>query len=159
MRSPMQGFPVTNRPLRLVDSASKALSRPETTASPDIQRTVLWVSGDAGQAEDCGTFLQAIGFDVTPVRSVPVSVEQLGKLAPGWCAVVLDADSIGADLAKGSLRRLRRMAPQVPVILMTAEAGESAFSSEDADAPDVTLCKPLSFHHLELGLQMVTDKV
>lgn len=115
------------------------------------------MSGDDGQAEECGTLLQAMGFDVTPVRSVPVSAEQLGKLAPGWCAIVLDADSIGADLAKGSLRRLRRLAPQVPVILMTAAAGESDFSSADPDAPDVTLCKPLSFHHLELGLQMLTD--
>ena len=45
----------------------------------------------------------------------------------------------------------------VPVILMTSDVGESDFSSSEVGAPDATLCKPLSFHHLELGLQMVTD--
>lgn len=125
--------------------------------SQGARRTVLWVSGDSGEANDCGTFLQAIGFDVTPAKSVPMGAAQLGKLASGWCAIVLDADSIGAEIAQGSLRRLRRMVPQVPVILMTADAGDSDFSSTEAGAPDVTLCKPLSFHQLELGLQMVTD--
>jgi DNA-binding response OmpR family regulator len=159
MRHTLQGLQVITRPLPLAGSQPDAPGRTGAASAPGLRRKVLWVSGDDGQAEDCGTFLQAIGFDVTPIRSVPVSAEQLGKLAPGWCAIILDADSIGADLAKGSLRRLRRMVPEVPVILMTAEAGESDFSSAGPDAPDVTLCKPLSFHHLELGLQMVADIV
>ena len=159
MRHPLQDLPVITRPLPSAGSQPDAPARAAAASAPGLRRSGVWVSGDDGQAEDCGTFLQAIGFDVTPVRSVPASAEQLGKLAPGWCVIVLDADSIGADLAKGSLRRLRRMAPQVPVILMTADAGESDFSSADPDAADVTLCKPLSFHHLELGLQMVADIV
>ncbi|MEY3307758.1 MAG: Response regulator receiver domain [Pseudomonadota bacterium] len=157
MSHTLQGSQVPTRPLNPVRSRLDPPASPGLAAAPEARRTVLWVSGEAGQAEDCGTFLQAIGFDVTPVKSVPMTPAQLGQLAPGWCVIVLDADSIGADIAKGSLRQLRRMAPQVPVILMTGEAGESDFSSTESGAPDVTLCKPLSFHHLELGLQMVMD--
>ena len=134
-----------------------ALSRPDAAPVQGARRTVLWVSGDAGQAMDCAAFLQGIGFDVIPVKSVPMGAARLAELAPLWSAIVLDADSIGADIATGNLHRLRRLAPQVPVILMTSDAGESDFSSSEVGAPDATLCKPLSFHHLELGLQMVTD--
>ncbi len=90
------------------------LSRPDAAPVKGARRTVLWVSGDAGQAMDCAAFLQGIGFDVVPVKSVPMGAARLAELAPLWSAIVLDADSIGADIATGNLHRFRRLAPQVP---------------------------------------------
>jgi DNA-binding response OmpR family regulator len=153
MSSLMQRLQEPDRQPQPDTSKFHSPSCPDVKPAQGARRTVLWVSGDAGQAMDCAAFLQGIGFDVIPVKSVPMGAARLAELS----AIVLDADSIGADIATGNLHRLRRLAPQVPVILMTSDAGESDFSSSEVGAPDATLCKPLSFHHLELGLQMVTD--
>ena len=99
--------------------------RPDAAPVKGARRTVLRVSGDAGQAMDCAAFLQGIGFDVVPVKSVPMGAARLAEWAPLWSAIVLDADSIGADIATGNLRGWRRLAPQVPVILMTSDAGKA----------------------------------
>lgn len=148
---------------RLIQSAAPEVYTLSRTAGPRIgrelgdRRCVLLVGKDAGQGAEHAGFLQSLGYTVIERKTFAINTADLADQAAGWSAVVLDADSIGSDMASGALRRLRRVAPHVPVIVMTSSVEESDFSAIGSDLPDVTLCKPLSFHHLELGIQMVTE--
>jgi DNA-binding response OmpR family regulator len=90
-------------------------------------------------------WLRDLGAQVTPmpIRSLPL--EWFDRYATGFDAALVDADFLGDE---GSMidfgMRLRRFAPDLPIIMVSSRVAQSDYSTERMAICDVTLRAPLA---------------
>lgn len=113
------------------------------TAAP--ARIVAFCHLPGGPLDPLADALHGMGLrlDPMPLRSLPL--EWFDRYASSFDAALVDADFLGDD---GSMidfgLRLRRFAPDLPIIMITSRVAQSDFSTERMAICDVTLRAPLT---------------
>ncbi len=95
------------------------MSAPDPTSG---RTRLLMIDDDKKLCRLVATYLEPLGFDVTPVHTGPEGVERATAEAAPWHAVILDVMLPGMD-GFDVLRRIRAKS-HVPVLMLTARGDE-----------------------------------
>ena len=97
---------------------------PMTSGAPTPGRTrLLMIDDDKKLCRLVATYLEPLGFDVTPVHTGPGGVELATAPGAAWHAIILDVMLPGMDGFE-VLRKIRA-ASHVPVLMLTARGDET----------------------------------
>lgn len=91
-------------------------------ARADGRTLILMIDDDRKLCRLVSTYLEPLGFDVTPVHTGPEGVEQATAAGAAWHAVILDVMLPGIDGFE-VLKRIRAHS-QVPVLMLTGRGDE-----------------------------------
>lgn len=145
-------------PTEAMDSAGPALSRDEDLTGRLDGRMVLVVDDQPEVLAIVSAYLEAAGAEVAPTTEPGDILDALASDPDHWDLLVTDYDMPGmngADLASAA----RSAAPGLPVILVTALAGEAGRSGAEFSA---VLPKPVDRRALvrqaELALLAATER-
>jgi signal transduction histidine kinase len=144
-------------------SAGVAASLPATAAPPrpDSERwrgagTVLVVDDDRSVRRVISRILQQIGFDVIVAAGGREAIEHFRREANGIRVVILDLTmpDLGGDEVLGELRRID---PEVPVIVSSGWAESDAMGRLDAEKIAAFLQKPYELADLRERIRAVLE--
>jgi DNA-binding response OmpR family regulator len=91
--------------------------------APDGRTRLLMIDDDRKLCRLVATYLQPLGFDVTPVHTGPEGVERATAAGEKWHVVLLDVMLPGMDGFE-VLKKIRTTS-QVPVLMLTARGEET----------------------------------
>jgi PAS domain S-box-containing protein len=130
------------------------IAEPEAAAAAQTQQRslkVLLVDDDELIQSSMQVILEVMGHTITPV---PSGEEALASLATGFepDLVILDMNMPGLGGA-GTLPRLRRLRPTVPVLLATGRTDQTALALVAAHPGVTLLAKPFGLRELQKHLE------
>jgi DNA-binding NtrC family response regulator len=117
------------------------------------QRTILVVDDEAAQRRLLGGFLQSLGFRVTEAASAEDALTAIAQQAPDM--VLLDVRLPGMSGIE-ALGEIRRLAADLPVLLITAFADLRQAVAAMKSGADDYLSKPVDLDELEAA---ITDAI
>ena len=135
--------PPLSDPYDTLSAAPPAAAPPRATAAP--ARIVAFGSLPGGPLDPLRDWLGRWGAKLTamPIRSLPL--EWFDRYASSFDAALVDADFLGDEGAMIDFGiRLRRYAPDLPIIILSSRVAQSDFSTERMAICDVTLRPPLT---------------
>jgi DNA-binding response OmpR family regulator len=91
--------------------------------SPDGRTRLLMIDDDRKLCRLVSTYLNPLGFDVTPVHTGPEGVERATSAEEKWHAIILDVMLPGMDGFE-VLKKIRAQS-HVPVLMLTARGDET----------------------------------
>lgn len=120
---------------------------------PAAAPAVLYAAADADISAPVAAWLQAAGHRVIPAEGFGLALGEVLARRSAFGLLVVDIDGFGGpELVVARLMDLRRRAPSLPVIVISAEVQFHDFTAERLAVCDVTLRAPISAAALELAL-------
>lgn len=127
----------------ILSAAAPTSAPPRATAAP--ARIVAFGTLPGGPFDPLLDWLGSWGAHLTamPIRSLPL--EWFDRYASSFDAALVDSDFLGDEGAMIDFgMRLRRFAPDLPIIAISSRVAQSDYSTERMAICDVTLRAPLT---------------
>jgi PAS domain S-box-containing protein len=139
-----------------IDADTPSLDVPEEPPMPQGHGRILFVDDEPTLADMTAEMLSCLGYDATVYTS---SVEALKafQAAPWQFDAVITDQTMPVMTGERLVRELRRIRPDIPIILCTGFSHTMTASKVQALSIDVFLLKPLGLRELGLALQQVLE--
>ncbi|MDT8856606.1 hypothetical protein RNZ50_16570 [Paracoccaceae bacterium Fryx2] len=126
---------------------------------PDLTGvTVLLVGGGVQDMRQVSIWIDSFGGLGVMTAQADVALGWLARPGRGPALAVVDCDDLGdAEAIVDFGFEVRRVAPDVPVILLSSFVSRSDLTTECMMVCDVTLRNPVSFAAFKLGLVVARD--
>lgn len=136
------------------EAEQNAASPPAVPWSPvKAAAPILYAAADADMTSPVAAWLLDAGYRVIPAEGFGLALGEVVARRAAFRMLVIDIDGFGgAQLVVERLMDLRRRAPSVPVIVISAEVQFHDFTTERLAICDVTLRAPVSAAALHLAL-------
>jgi CheY-like chemotaxis protein len=137
-------------PVSATKHATRSAPPPDTAASP--RGVVLLVEDEKNVRISTQLLLEDFGFEVVPALDGIEALEAFAAHPTRIAVVLLDLTMPRMDGVE-TLRELRRMAPDLPVVLTTGHGTTYLEDAQVGDAPEAVLAKPYSAAQLVDALE------
>jgi len=124
---------------------------------PTLNRTVLLVDDEKMVLEVGMAILQRLGHAVVTAESGEEALDQLTAHRDAIGCVVLDLTMPGMD-GKETFKRLREMAPQLPIIIASGLSADQVASQFSTDPVTAVIQKPYQVADLSATIQHILGK-
>jgi|KBSSwiStaDraftv2_1062776.scaffolds.fasta_scaffold71018_2 PAS domain S-box-containing protein len=140
-----------------IDPDTPSLDVPEETSIPQGNGRILFIDDEPTLAHMNAEMLSRLGYEATVYTS---SVEALKtfQAAPWQFDAVITDQTMPVMTGERLARELRRIRPDIPIILCTGFSHTMTTSKAQALGVDAFLLKPLEFRELGLALQQVLEQ-
>jgi CheY-like chemotaxis protein len=137
-----------------IDAATPSLAVPEASPMPQGHGRILFVDDEPTLADMAAEMLACLGYEATVYTS---SVEALKafQAAPWQFDVVITDQTMPALTGERLVQELRRIRPDIPIILCTGFSHTITASKAQALRVEAFLLKPLGLRELGLTLQQI----
>jgi CheY-like chemotaxis protein len=140
-----------------IDNDAPSPDMPEETPIPQGNGRVLFVDDEPTLAHMTAEMLSRLGYDAT-VHTSSVEALQAFQAAPWQFDVVITDQTMPVMTGERLVRELRRIRPDIPIILCTGFSHTMTASKAQALGVDAFLLKPLAFRELGLAIQQVLEQ-
>jgi nitrogen-specific signal transduction histidine kinase/CheY-like chemotaxis protein len=140
-----------------IDTDTLPLEVPEETPIPQGNGCILFVDDEPTLVHMTAEMLSCLGYKVT-VHTSSVEALKTFQEAPWQFDVVITDQTMPAMTGERLARELRRIRPDIPIILCTGFSYTMTASKAQALSVDAFLLKPLGFRELGLTLQQVLEQ-
>jgi CheY-like chemotaxis protein len=134
-----------------------SLEVPEETLIPQGNGCVLLVDDEPTLAHMTAEMLSCLGYEAT-VHTSSVEALKTFQAAPWQFDVVITDQTMPVMTGERLACELRRIRPDIPIILCTGFSHTMTASKAQALGVDAFLLKPLGFRELGLALQQVLER-
>jgi signal transduction histidine kinase/ActR/RegA family two-component response regulator len=140
-----------------IDTDTPSLDVPEEPPMPQGHGRILFVDDESTLADMTAEMLSCLGYDATVCTS---SVEALKtfQAAPWQFDAVITDQTMPVMTGERLVRELRRIRPDIPIILCTGFSHTMTTSKVQALSVDAFLLKPLRLRELGMALQQVLEQ-
>lgn len=138
-------FPALEAPALSGADTHQTPSRSQTSPGP---RTILLADDEESVRTMAREMLEILGFKVLVARDGTEALEVFERYAPEIGCVLCDLDMPGRD-GYGVLSAVRKLRPEVPVILASGYDEPSSFHGGPREEPQAFLRKPYSMNELQ----------
>ena len=140
-----------------IDDDAPSPDRPEENAIPQGKGRILFVDDESTLTHMTAEMLSRLGYDAT-VHTSSVEALQTFQVAPWQFDVVITDQTMPVMTGERLARELRRIRPDIPIILCTGFSHTMTASKAQALGVDAFLLKPLGFRELGLAIQQVLEQ-